>query len=246
MAPDEDRQRLMEGDPDEESILSTPHAGTAPIPARSHYALTRREATKSLANRLIHSRAYIFFYLAMTALSVTTVVLSLVKGCPGLPFYILEVIVNSAMILEVAIRMVALSKQFWRSLFNWVDVAVTLFCVVTLIVIVSTPCASKGEEVFDTLILIARNIVQFGRLLAIMRKSGTSIFARPKPIDLSRARAMDIDMDDEDEEQEFSRPLASNEVLFDARREQVRPVQSARPAGPPPPSDQEDLWASVG
>jgi hypothetical protein len=46
----------------------------------------------------------------MTALSVTTVVLSLVKGCPGLAFYILEIIVNSAMIIEVAIRMVALSK----------------------------------------------------------------------------------------------------------------------------------------
>lgn len=46
----------------------------------------------------------------MAALSITTVVLSLVDGCPGLPFFVLEIIVNSAMIAEVAIRMIALSK----------------------------------------------------------------------------------------------------------------------------------------
>lgn len=79
-------------------------------PSPSIYALTRSEATKSLANRLIHSRAYIAFYLAMAALSITTVVLSLVDGCPGLAFFVLEIIVNSAMIAEVLIRMIALSK----------------------------------------------------------------------------------------------------------------------------------------
>ena len=46
----------------------------------------------------------------------------------------------------------------------------TLFCIVTLIIILSTPCASKGEEIFDTLILVARNVVQFWRLAAIMRR----------------------------------------------------------------------------
>ena len=58
----------------------------------------------------------------MTALSVTTVVLSLVKGCPGLPFYILEIIVNSAMIIEVAIRMVALSKVRTRLDTYWTTI----------------------------------------------------------------------------------------------------------------------------
>jgi hypothetical protein len=46
----------------------------------------------------------------MAALSVTTVILSLTKECPGLPFYILEVIVNTSMILEVGIRFVAFGK----------------------------------------------------------------------------------------------------------------------------------------
>ncbi|KAF9508248.1 hypothetical protein BS47DRAFT_1377738 [Hydnum rufescens UP504] len=245
MPEPEDRQRLVGGELDEEAGLGLPPRPIpSSTPARSHYALTRREAVRSLANRLIHSRAYIFLYLGLTALSLTTVVLSLVKGCPGLPFYILEIIINSAMIIEVAIRMVALSKLFWKSLFNWVDMAITLFCIVTLLIIASTPCESKGEEVFDTLILVARNFVQFGRLAAIMRKSGTSIFARPKPIDLLQSRAMDIDMDDDGDEvvaEQGFRPIPHNDVLFDMRRD--RP---AKPPGPAPPEDQEDLWASVG
>lgn len=79
-------------------------------PTKSIYALTREEISRGLANRFVHSRTYIFLYLGMAALSVTTVVLSLTDGCPGLAFYILEVIINVAMILEVAIRFVALGR----------------------------------------------------------------------------------------------------------------------------------------
>lgn len=43
----------------------------------------------------------------MAVLSLTTVVLSLLGDCPPTSFYVLEVIVNTAMIVEVAIRIVA-------------------------------------------------------------------------------------------------------------------------------------------
>jgi hypothetical protein len=46
----------------------------------------------------------------MTALSVTTVALSITDGCPGLAFYVLEIIVNSSMIIEVTIRLVAFGR----------------------------------------------------------------------------------------------------------------------------------------
>jgi hypothetical protein len=46
----------------------------------------------------------------MAALSVTTVVLSMSDGCPGLAFYILEIIINASMILEVGIRFVAFGR----------------------------------------------------------------------------------------------------------------------------------------
>ena len=79
-------------------------------PTRSIHAMTRDEIRKGIANRAIHSRTYIILYLAMVALSVTTVVLSIREGCPGLPFYILEVIINSAMIAEVVIRFLAFGR----------------------------------------------------------------------------------------------------------------------------------------
>lgn len=47
-------------------------------------------------------------YLGMAALSLATVVLSLLGNhCPPTSFYVLEVIINAAMIIEVAIRVVA-------------------------------------------------------------------------------------------------------------------------------------------
>lgn len=48
----------------------------------------------------------------------------------------------------------------------------TVLCVVTLLVVFLTPCTpgNKGEEVFDTLLLVARNFFQFFRLALLMRK----------------------------------------------------------------------------
>lgn len=79
-------------------------------PTRSLYALTKQEITRGIANRFVHSRTYIFLYLGMAALSVTTVVLSMQDGCPGIAFYILELVINTTMIAEVAIRFVAFGR----------------------------------------------------------------------------------------------------------------------------------------
>lgn len=84
-------------------------------PPRSIYALTRKEIMRGIANRFVHSRTYILLYLVMAALSVTTVVLSLSDGCPGLAFYILEFIVNISMILEVGVRFIAFGRVSFTS-----------------------------------------------------------------------------------------------------------------------------------
>ncbi|KAJ4484956.1 hypothetical protein C8J55DRAFT_559117 [Lentinula edodes] len=229
-----------------------------PTATRSIYALTRQEITKGVANRFVHSRTYIILYLAMAALSITTIVLSITDDCPGLAFYILEIIINTAMILEVGIRFVAFGRQFWKSPFNIVDLVLTIFCALTLLVLAFAKCGStsKEEEILDTLLLVARNVLQFSRLAAVMRQSGQSIFSRPRPIDINAARRagytnLDIDIESDDEDDtELARPLVRNPVVFDA--DQPTP-QQREPLSEMPLAahsletrDAEDMWAELG
>jgi len=243
----------MSMDPDRERLLNSDELGSSsePIPTRSIYALTKKEITQGIANRFVHSRVYIILYLSMTALSVTTIALSITDGCPGLAFYILEVIVNTSMIVEVAIRFVAFGRQFWKSPFNILDLIITVICAVTILVIFFAGCGStsKEEELLDTLILVARNVLQFVRLASVVRQSGQSIFSRPKPIDLSTGRVnLDIDIEDDDEN-ELGRPAIRDGVLFDATSR--NPTSDA--ASPMPRAIQsvqernaEDVWAELG
>ena len=86
-----------------------------------------------------------------------------------------------------------------------------------------------------------------------MYRSGQSIFARPKPIDLSAARragiGLDMELDLSDDESDgLQSPLHRNAVLFEAQNGQQRgpvsdmprAVQGARER------DEEDMWAELG
>ncbi|EJU00059.1 hypothetical protein DACRYDRAFT_81726 [Dacryopinax primogenitus] len=247
-------------------------ASTSEMPLRSQYSQTKQELAAALANRFVHSRTYIFLYLGMAALSLTTVVLSLLEGCPGIAFFVLEMIINSGMIIEVGIRLVAFGRKFWKSPFNYLDIFVTLFCIVTLITVSVSGCSgtSKSEELLDTLLLVARNVLQFTRLANVLRKSGRSIFARPAPIDLSQARrlgyALDIDLFDEDaqlaeEDPHAAAPLVpqgqsrregqNGGVVFDAARESTVTAEGQDRMGRPDrgkvfgTDDAEEQWAHL-
>ncbi|EPQ60390.1 hypothetical protein GLOTRDRAFT_89918 [Gloeophyllum trabeum ATCC 11539] len=221
------------------------------------YALSRQEIVTGIANRFVHSRTYIILYLVMVVLSVATAILGSMQRYPPLSFYILEIIINTSMICEVGVRLVALGKQFWRSPWNIFDLIITIFCALTLSILLFAHSGrgSKGEEVFDSVLLIGRNVLQFLRLAMIMRQSGQSIFTRPKAIDLSAARmagySMDIDIADDG-------PFTSRDrraVVFDAPdgfedepaaphvpkpEDMPRAVQAAQER------DEEDMWASMG
>ena len=88
-------------------------------------------------------------------------------------------------------------------------------------------------------------------------RSGQSIFARPKPIDLSAARRagvsldmdMDLDLSDEEGDGIHAAPLPRGSVLFDARGEQVPPPRGSdtpRAAQAARERDEEDMWAELG
>ena len=89
----------------------------------------------------------------------------------------------------------------------------------------------------------------------MFRRSGQSIFTRPRPIDLNAARragfSLDFDLPDDAEDFAARRNRDPN-VLFDAGGQvegQVRP-QAKPPPRPAQPQvddrDTEDMWASLG
>lgn len=94
-------------------------------------------------------------------------------------------------------------QQFWKSPFNWLDLGITVFCVITVLVVFLSGCSAKGEELFDTFLLVIRNMIQFTRLALMLRRSGKNIFSRIPPINLEDAVhdplfALDLDLDDEE------------------------------------------------
>lgn len=91
-----------------------------------------------------------------------------------------------------------------------------------------------------------------------MRRSGQSIFTRPRPIDLNAARraGFSLDFDLPDDAEDYTPPRNRGTVLFDAAghvEEQTRPQAKpqakpqARPTQPVVDDrDTEDMWASLG
>ncbi len=190
-----------------------------PTPSRSHYFLSRDEILKGVANRFVHSAAYLWFYAGMALASLLTVVISLTSDCPGTLFYGLELAINLLLIAEVGIRLVAFGKQFWKSTYNVVDLFLVLLCAITLLVIFfhhecspfrRSPTypddddasrggrSGKGEELLDSILLIGRNVVQALRLVSIVRRSGSNVTSRPTRIEIgNRPYSLDLDLEDE-------------------------------------------------
>ncbi|KAF9317274.1 hypothetical protein BGZ91_005400, partial [Linnemannia elongata] len=138
---------------------------------RSHHSLSRREVFQNLANRIIYSKFYMILYLIMAILSVWSIFLSFHQGCSSSSlFIVLESIINGTMIAEVALRLTALGKNYWRSTANILDIILVLFCFITLILVLQG-CGSghEAEEVLDTILLILRNAVQSWRLYTMIK-----------------------------------------------------------------------------
>ncbi|EPQ28977.1 uncharacterized protein PFL1_03267 [Pseudozyma flocculosa PF-1] len=210
-------------------LPTDPNPPSGPTPSRSHYFLSRDEILKGVANRFVHSSAYLYFYASMALASLLTVVISLRTECPGTLFYSLELVINLLLIAEVGIRLVAFGKQFWKSTYNIVDLGLVLLCVITLgIIFFHHECSpfrggqeggrsGKGEELLDSVLLIGRNVVQALRLVSIVRRSGSSASSRPSRIEIgSRPYSLDLDLEDEGAMARDRIRVAEEAPLFDA------------------------------
>jgi hypothetical protein len=99
------------------------------------------------------------------------------------------------MIVEVVTRLLALGKLFWKSIFNIVDISLVLLCVITLLFIISGGCSHKGEEVFDLILLVVRNFVQFGRLIVMVTRNKENRKARNATVDFTNVRDPSVSID---------------------------------------------------
>ncbi|KAG0291106.1 hypothetical protein BGZ96_005471 [Linnemannia gamsii] len=164
---------------------------------RSHHSLSRREVFQNLANRIIYSRFYMILYLVMAILSIWSIVLSFHQGCSSSSlFIVLESIINGTMIAEVALRLTALGKNYWRSSANILDILLVIFCFITLILVLQG-CGSghEAEEVLDTIFLILRNTVQCWRLYTMIKKNSLIVNPRVGAIDFSNVRQESLDIE---------------------------------------------------
>ncbi|KAI8979190.1 hypothetical protein BDF20DRAFT_868102 [Mycotypha africana] len=151
---------------------------------RTQHSLTKSEIVSGMANRFMYSKFYIGLYLSLAMLSFITIIMSLKETCPTALFIVFEAIINFAMIMEVIIRLLALGKRYWKSLWNIIDIILVGLCAITLIVL-TTGCSvsERNEAIFDTVLLVIRNGFQLVRLFMMLRKNQYSLNARSTRID---------------------------------------------------------------
>lgn len=99
--------------PSSSSSTTTLPTWSAPSSA-SQYRLPPSEILKGVANRFVHSTIYLYLYASMALASLFTVLLSLVNECPGDVFYVVEMVVNVVLVVEVGVRGVAFGRVSGR------------------------------------------------------------------------------------------------------------------------------------
>ncbi|KXS10172.1 hypothetical protein M427DRAFT_189328 [Gonapodya prolifera JEL478] len=168
-----------------------PFTNSSPIqlPQTQRYGLTRREWYKNIANRIMYSRFYALLYLGMAGLSLTAIILSFLHPCPTWYFIAIDVLLNVIIVVEVVLRYTALGKLFWKSWWNVFDLAVSLLCVATLVLLCihfrTCDATTFRENVADLALIIVRNGVQLVRMLFMLRKNKRGLFNRPAPVQFS-------------------------------------------------------------
>jgi hypothetical protein len=133
--------------------------------------MNQQEILNSFANRILHGNLYKLFYFVMAILSLICLLTSLVSNCPPPWFYVTEFTVLIAMISEFLLRYYAI-KNYFKQFYNVLDALVLGLCLMTFCLIISHSCgdSSKREALFEEIMLVIRNVVQFARLGRMMHR----------------------------------------------------------------------------
>ncbi|KAF9432346.1 hypothetical protein BGZ76_010937 [Entomortierella beljakovae] len=101
------------------------------------------------------------------------------------------------MIAEVALRLTALGKNYWRSTSNVLDIFLVVLCFITLILVLQG-CGSghEAEEILDTFLLILRNAVQGWRLYTMIKKNSLIANSRVAAVDFNNVRSESFDIEE--------------------------------------------------
>ncbi|KAJ2724360.1 hypothetical protein GGI07_002039 [Coemansia sp. Benny D115] len=152
--------------------------------------LSRQEILRGAANRLLYSKFYTYYYGSMLVLGVISLVTAVVESCPSVFFIVIESLLCLCMILEIITRAIAMHWTFLTSWWNYFDIVIVMFCLVTL-ALLSRDCSagSNSEELLNTLMIVVRNAAQVFRLVTTLRKNRRQMDARDMNVDLNAGEA---------------------------------------------------------
>jgi len=174
--------------------------------------ITPGAALTNAANRLLFSRGYSIFYLFMILLNVALILWVIIDlsvlGRFATPthwlFITLEVLINIALLTEVTLRMLSLKSRYFLSWSNIFDLSVLVISWLGLIIFFSSSALMLGEvdDVGTLLLLILRYIVQFLRLLLMVKNQKKASSGSKSVVDFSTLSSDSIPLRDSTVEEE--------------------------------------------
>jgi len=133
--------------------------------------ITRKDVMKNLANRIIHSKKYTIFYTFVIVLSLILLAMTFTTQCLPNIYVAIDYFINISFLIEVVLRMNALGKNYWKSLFNIVDLIIVPLCVMTVIYLTLDDCSNREGKIADNIILGVRNGLQLFRLILLIKNN---------------------------------------------------------------------------
>lgn len=133
------------------------------------------------------------FYIALAGLNLLLMLYQLVYAVDHWTIIAIELILNTVLVVEVVVNILLLQHQFFRNYMNWLDLGLTVLCVVLFVMelyvgggsdttataseknsqLVSS-ATSQGSDLLgelDSVLLAVRYMFQLGRLTTLVQRS---------------------------------------------------------------------------